>query len=194
MCYFLWHHFYWQYYQQAICYCMPCKWQIARWHVGGCEKKGKQTNQYSNQYSAEMYTMTHKMLRVPLTNHVSFGTIRSTYKVGALGWPGLPQSWRSGKWWGIIRETNVSSRKSRMALAVWPGMKSSSVTLTLLICAPLPPQPKNYFLFDSQPAFILYPSKLRPIQLWRCRYSIPGNCSSFSELPSLQVKSLICPW
>ena len=147
--YFLWHHFYSQYYQQAICYCMPWKWQRAGWHVGGREKKGKQTNQYSNQFSVEMYTMTHKMLRVPLINQDSFGTIcssRSPYTVGAVGWPEFPQSWRSGKWWGIIRETKVSSRKSRTALAAWPGTKSASVTLPLLICAS-PPHPKNYFLF-----------------------------------------------
>jgi hypothetical protein len=85
--------FYCQYYQKALWYCMPWKWQIAGWHVGGCEKKGKQTNQYSNQFSVEMYTMTHKMLRAPLINQGSFGTIcssRSPYTVGAVGWSGLP--------------------------------------------------------------------------------------------------------
>ena len=74
--------------------------QIASWHVGGCEKKGKQTNQYRNQFSVETYTMTHTMLRAPLINYGSFGTIcssRSTYTVGAEGWPGRPQSWRSGE-------------------------------------------------------------------------------------------------
>ena len=120
--------------------------QIASWHVGGCEKKGKQTNQYSNQFSVEMYTMTHKTLRVPLINQSSFGIIcssRSPYTVGAVRWPGPPQSWRSGKWWGNTRETNVSSRKSRTALAVWPGTRSSSITLALLICEPLPPPKKK---------------------------------------------------
>lgn len=64
-------------------------------------EKGKQTNQYRNQFSVETYTMTHTMLRAPLINYGSFGTIcssRSPYTVGAVGWPGLPQSWRSGKW------------------------------------------------------------------------------------------------